>query len=131
MSNIRLFVYGTLMVPEVLFALTRTKYEPRAAVLEGYKRSGLAGRSYPGMVRDEKSRVQGLILDVSEGDFRIIDEFEGDMYTCETVYPLVDGEEYEARAYVLKAKYENLLVNSDWSVESFVRKSLSAFLRGG
>ena len=44
-----LFAYGTLMVPEVLRAVTGREFTWREAVLRGYVRLTVRGQSYPGV----------------------------------------------------------------------------------
>lgn len=47
MTNI--FTYGTLMFPEVMFTVCKSKYESEKATLQGYARRQVKGRIYPGV----------------------------------------------------------------------------------
>lgn len=57
------FVYGTLMFPEVLQALIERVPRSQAAVIHGYQRGRIRGQVFPGTVRASAAeRVRGLVL---------------------------------------------------------------------
>ena len=121
-----LFVYGTLLVPEVLEKITGQKYAMTAAELSGYKRYSLRGRVYPGIVKEEGAVVNGMLLALN-GNIGQFDLFEGDEYFRESVYVMSGGRIFEAQTYVLKEKYRYLL-DAGWSLQKFCENELGIFL---
>ncbi|HYU19764.1 MAG TPA: gamma-glutamylcyclotransferase family protein [Chloroflexota bacterium] len=93
-SPMPLFVYGTLLDPEVrAFVLgRRPDLETLRARLPGYRRSTESGFGYPFLVRAEEDAVDGmLIVGLTEADYALLDEYEdiGDA-TYERVRAQVD-----------------------------------------
>lgn len=132
----KLFVYGTLMFPEIRSALVRREFETFPAVLQGYRRSAvvLAGRApVPGIVVDETASVTGLVLrGVDRKSLWIFDTFEGvkdGLYTRLRV-TVKDGEgkAVEALTYVSGPAVREML-KEDWDPESFRRRHLVAYRR--
>lgn len=64
------FVYGTLTAAPVRWLVMGRAGEPGQYTLEGYERQGLDLR------KDEKSRVEGLLLEVSAEELRRLDRYE-------------------------------------------------------
>ena len=129
MSN-TLFVYGTLMNPEVLLAVTGRQFDAFSAVLKGYRRVAVIDQLYPAILPDKNGVVTGqLITGLTNEDQRLLDQFEGDYYQAEHVkVSLVDGEKVNCICYVFKNEYLHLLSDNEWSNESFREHHLSAFL---
>ncbi|MEF2175157.1 MAG: gamma-glutamylcyclotransferase family protein [Candidatus Absconditabacteria bacterium] len=80
-----LFVYGTLMYPEIVFALTGKYFRSQEAILSNYKRYairyGNITSPYPGIIPFNNSLVHGNILfDVDEYSLQILDFFEDSEY---------------------------------------------------
>lgn len=89
MNANKLFVYGTLMVDDVMSAVLRRGVRDlvkRDAVLSDHCRYAVRGKSYPAVVPRLGGRVEGIIVEgITSEDLRRLDEFEGDEYrrvTC-------------------------------------------------
>ncbi len=77
------FVYGTLQISRILYALLGRVPEAQEAVLCGYRRYLVVGAEYPGIrpSSDEKSEVSGLLLvGLMSHEVSIFDAFEGEAY---------------------------------------------------
>ncbi len=68
----RLFVYGSLMDPELVRRLLGRDVRALPARLKGYRK--VEGAEYPTAVRDEGAYIDGLVLEgLSEVDLRKLD----------------------------------------------------------
>ncbi|MCO6046881.1 gamma-glutamylcyclotransferase [Aeoliella sp. ICT_H6.2] len=124
------FVYGTLIAPEMISAVTGQLFHGTTAVAPGFKRAYLTERVYPGIVVDPASEVEGLVyLDVDEESLRRLDYFEGPEYVRGTLaVRLEDGRQVQAQAYIIPAANGHLMTERPWSVEYFVAQDLSGFV---
>lgn len=76
-----LFLYGSLMEPQVLAALLGRVPETRDATLEGYHRYRIKDRPYPGIRPLQGAKVSGILMfGLTERERRIFDLFEGSDY---------------------------------------------------
>ena len=57
-----LFVYGSLLSPEVLRVLLRRVPRMRSATIRGFRRYGLLERPYPAVCADAEGVVKGEII---------------------------------------------------------------------
>lgn len=130
-SNLNLFTYGTLMVPEVFKKITGLLLPNQKAVLNGYDCYLLNKKTYPGIVLSKASETNGVLyFDVTPEIFRKLDLFEGDLYLREKV--VVVGENnntFDAFAYVLKPEAAKYLSQNRWSLENFISNHLNEFIQ--
>ena len=71
---IQFFVYGSLMIPEVIQAVIGREVCGEPATLAHYLRQGLWGFSYPGLVKCPDSSVDGrLYRDIGANDLLRLD----------------------------------------------------------
>src|SRR3982074_2116547 len=75
-----LFVYGTLLFPEVLQALLDRVPELIPASVAGWRVVALPGRVYPGLVLDSETATGFLIIDLATSEWQILDAFEDEQY---------------------------------------------------
>lgn len=75
-----LFVYGTLLFPEVLTALLGRCPPARPARLHGHRRLALRGRDYPALVAAEGHTVEGMLLAVTAAELARLDAYEAEEY---------------------------------------------------
>jgi gamma-glutamylcyclotransferase (GGCT)/AIG2-like uncharacterized protein YtfP len=124
-----LFVYGTLMVPEIMSAVCGYEREGTPARIDGYRRRRVSGESYPGITQSSGDTVTGLLYrDVSLQQFSILDDFEGAMYRRSAVCAITGDGSCDALAYVLDDHCKALLTDEQWSLEAFVNSHLNAFM---
>jgi gamma-glutamylcyclotransferase (GGCT)/AIG2-like uncharacterized protein YtfP len=114
MSN--LFVYGTLLSKEIWESIISGNYSSESAVLKGYARKKVKRKDYPGLIKHDGSKVEGMIYyDISEEDFRKLDEYEGEEYVRMKVSAkLTSGKKVECFMYLFKKEYFGKLTNRDW-----------------
>src|SRR5215470_5909353 len=75
-----LFVYGSLLFPEVLRALLGRVPDRTAAAAAGWRVAALAGRRYPGLVPGDGQASGTLITGLAPDEWRILNAFEDDLY---------------------------------------------------
>lgn len=81
----KVFVYGTLRVSEIRNKLLSRQVPSKGAdKITGYKLSTVYGdgQSYPIIIEDKTSalEIDGEIIEVSENELTILDDYEGDLY---------------------------------------------------
>ena len=128
------FVYGTLLAPEVLQTLLNRVPKHVPARLEGYIRHPVKGLVYPGLVaaseNDRSSSTSGLLLSgLSQSDMRVLDWFEDDQYTRRHVQvQLEDGTDESTQVYLWCSPMEELHLGEIWSYERFRTENLEWYL---
>lgn len=130
MANV--FVYGTLIFPEVVFGLTNKNFKSRTAILTGYQRFKIfdneISRSYPAITKKPNKTVEGKILfDVDEESLKILDFFEDSDYIRKEVLVSFDNQKTTAFVYVWNPKFEDQL-KLNWSSEEFKKKHLQYYV---
>jgi gamma-glutamylcyclotransferase (GGCT)/AIG2-like uncharacterized protein YtfP len=130
-TDMNLFVYGTLMIPSVMDAVAARKFRFVDAVLRGYARFTVKGESYPGIVPVPDAVTEGIVyLDVDELSFKRLDAFEGDLYQRTSISVETEkGEMFNAETYTIKREYRDCLSTKKWNVKEFSRKNLETFLK--
>ncbi len=125
-----IFTYGTLMIPEVMYAVTTRKFRFKNAVLRGYARFTVKGESYPGIIPVTGAATEGIVyFDVDELSLERLGAFEGDLYQRTPVRVETKKEEIlNAETYVIKPEYRGYLSWKGWDVKEFIQKDLEAFL---
>jgi hypothetical protein len=75
-----LFVYGSLLFPQVQVALLDRVPESRPASAPGWRVAALPGRSYPGLVPGKGSAAGLLLEGLGDEDWRTLIAYEGGRY---------------------------------------------------
>lgn len=116
-----LFVYGTLLFPEVLsIVLDRsfTTHDYTSARLAGFRRMQFDD-VFPVIRRDAASFVDGAIIcDLSDEALRRLDFFESDLYVREVVEVFVNDISQKAYVYV-DSRVGGEKDARVWNLESF------------
>ncbi|MEV6276142.1 gamma-glutamylcyclotransferase family protein [Nocardia sp. NPDC051832] len=116
-----LFVYGTLLFPEVLTVLLGRCPRRAPAELPGWRVAVLPDRVYPGLVADPAGVAAGMVLSgLSPAEWAVLDHFEDDEYDLRPV-DLATGP---AWTYVWTAAALPEL----WCSADFAATHLAAFL---
>ena len=125
-----IFAYGTLLIPDVMYAVTAREFRFKNAILRGYARFTVKGESYPGIIPVADAVTIGIIyFDVDELSLERLDVFEGDLYQRKPVrVETKEREIQDAEAYVVKPKFRNHISSSEWNMKEFAKKHLKAFL---
>lgn len=125
-----LYTYGTLMAPDIMQAVSGCILQSLEATLEGYRRFGIRGEKYPGIIRVKEGSVEGVLyLDVPPGAMARLDRFEGEMYRRETVmvHPSGGDKPLSAMVYVLKPEFTHLLTSEGWDFQNFLKHGKRVF----
>jgi len=118
-----LFVYGSLLFPEVLRILIGRVPDRTPATALGWRVAALPDRAYPVLVPGEDTVAGQLITGLSADEWRILDAFEDPVYELHRL-TLADGR--QGLAYVSSDADGTL--PEDWSTESFAAHGLAAYL---
>ncbi len=130
MMPVNIFAYGTLMLPEIVEALTGKCFTPRTAVLCGYSCYAFKDKCYPGIVEEKDGRVEGVFYhDIDERSLSIFDWFEDTLYERRLLTITVDGKNTQAFAYVVHEKYRHELDTVFWSPDTFIRDHAAGYVR--
>jgi gamma-glutamylcyclotransferase (GGCT)/AIG2-like uncharacterized protein YtfP len=126
------FTYGTLEIPEVIEAVTGRSFAATPARLKHYARFLLADATYPGIVHDSGSEVEGVLYwDIDRDSLVLLDRFEADFYRRETVRVVSNSHAaIAACAYVVPPTQRGLLSNRPWDRDHFIEHHLADFLVG-
>lgn len=127
-----LFVYGTLMVPQVMRSVSGHRGVAEPAYLPGFRRRSLRDAVYPAVIASAGDSVEGLLYRaVSAGELQRLDIFEGEQYRRMTVRVTVADGAVSAETYVLASGLAGLLSDRDWSLAHFLESGgLEQFLAG-
>jgi len=126
-----LFIYGTLLAPEVLRLLVPRDVEQGDARLRGYVRRALHGVVFPGIVPREGETTHGVLLQgLRREEVERLDDFEGDLYQRTPCVVETERGEHQATVYVLRQEHSGRLAPRDWSFEAFMRDDFEDYLTG-
>lgn len=130
-DGMNLLAYGTLMAPDIMQEVSGcAAIESVDATLDGYRRYGVRGEQYPGIIRANEGQVEGVLyLDVPPEAVVRLDLFEGDMYSRESVTASrkSDGKTVEAMAYVVRPQFAHLLTAEQWDFQDFLKNGKQLF----
>ena len=123
-----IFVYGSLLFPEIVEGLTGKSFETQKAVLKNFERHAVAGCDYPAILQKKNAEVKGvLLLNVDCKSLKILTFYEGDEYEQKTVE--VESETKKINALVFVWKGENsVLLSEDWEEGKFKKESIKYYI---
>lgn len=123
-----LFVYGSLLFPEIRDRLVGKKVEIIDAKLNGFKRVCVLGEDYPALTRKKGHTVQGeLLLDIDDPTMKLLTLFEGDEYDLKHVTAELSDKQVLAHAFLWKTGLEYTL-DSEWGLKNFRKESLAHYI---
>ena len=121
------FVYGSLLFPEIADGLCGQKLKWENATLIGYSRFALKGADYPAIIKKNNSTVKGkVLLNLDENVIYLLTFYEGDEYGMAPVKVETNSGIVNAVAFVWKAGNE-FLENFDWGEGQFKSESLAFY----
>lgn len=128
----RLFTYGTLMLPEVMELVGGATLRGEPARLGGFRCRALRGAVYPGLVPETAAVTRGVLWSgLDERVLARVDRFEGELYERRsTSVEREVGAACEAWVYVLRPEGCGLLLDAAWDEVDFRARHLAAYLRG-
>jgi gamma-glutamylcyclotransferase (GGCT)/AIG2-like uncharacterized protein YtfP len=126
------FVYGTLMAPQVLkVLLSRVPDMLVPAVLPNYRRHPVKDNVFPGIIPCSRgSATKGLLLQgLSENELKILDWFEGDEYVRREVKVMCDLIPHETQCYIWSNPVTDLDHGREWDYDDFLETKLDWYLK--
>ena len=129
-----LFVYGTLMAPQVIETLIDRLPSHTSAILKsGYRRHPVRNYAFPGLIPAVSSSISMpitgvLYRGVTEPELMRLDRFEGDEYRKQTCTVEVADGKHDAQVYVWANPESELDISKPWSYENFRTKDLEIYL---
>jgi gamma-glutamylcyclotransferase (GGCT)/AIG2-like uncharacterized protein YtfP len=119
----RLFAYGTLMVPAVIEAVIGRRPEGAAAVLSGFARYRILGEEFPGLVPCDGAMTDGIVYDgLDRHEIALTDRFEGTWYERVTAKVSRAGMRVDTFVYVVRPEYRDILSSDPWDLEKYARQ---------
>eukprot|EP01134_Creolimax_fragrantissima_P003354 CFRG3354T1 len=123
------FVYGTLTNVAVLERVVGHAVPKRATgLLKKHARYAIDGEIYPGVIRMISEHVKGNVIEVSETDMEILDDFEGPEYERRVVDVVIESDadsgacvhtSVEADVYIYIGDTSRL--KGEWSPDKFAQ----------
>jgi len=124
---INVFVYGSLLFPEIADGLCGQTVKSEAATLKGFARVAIKGADYPAIIPMKNSEVKGkVLLHLNEKAIGLLAFYEGNEYKIVPVEVETDSVIINAIAFVWKAGYE-FLEDIDWNKAQFKSESLEFY----
>ena len=126
MQNI--FVYGTLLSPEIITKLTGKTFKTTPAVLSGYKKYCVKDFDYPAVIQIDDSITSGMVLEnVDDYSLYVISFYEGNEYEKLKVNINLNDESKEVLVFVW-VKGQELLENKEWDFHHFQKNKLKYYI---
>ena len=119
-----LFVYGSLLFPEVMRVLLGRVPDSTPATVAGWRVAALPGRVYPCLVPAEALARGQVVSGLKPAEWRTLDAFEDTVYDLRRL-TLTDGR--DAWAYVCTSPSDAL--PHDWDFQTFERDHLTDYLK--
>ena len=124
-----IFVYGTLMSPQVVRILLGRTVVPSPAILSGYQRYPVVDQAFPGMIPNNSGMTEGMILEeLSAIDVQVLDWFEGDEYVRRSVTCVQNGVDRQVDTYVWSNPVSQLELEQEWDYQRFCENKLEWYL---
>ena len=120
----KLFVYGTLLLDDVVSALLGRIPHYQHAIAPGWQVVCLPQRVYPGLVPGQGETAGKVFTDLTDTEWTTLDAFEDPAYTLATVMVLSPKAEMEALSYVWRGEH----IDHRWSAADFGRNELINYL---
>jgi gamma-glutamylcyclotransferase (GGCT)/AIG2-like uncharacterized protein YtfP len=131
-----LFVYGTLMAPEVVKTLIGRVPPSMPAILKGYIRHPVIVHVFPGLIkcRDDNVCTEGLMYhELDYKEMRVLDWFEDDEYTRTNIEVQLVGDDSlnieTTQVYVWTNPGSDLDVAKSWVYREFRETRLDWYLK--
>ena len=122
-----LFVYGTLLFPEILHELTGKLFKTKKVRVAGFKRYKVKEEDYPAVIWDRNSFVDGvLVFNVDKRSIDILSFYEGPEYEIKEIDITTENDTIKAYIFVWKEGLHTL-ENNDWDEDFFKKHALPIY----
>lgn len=127
-----LFVYWTLMYPEIVFSLTWKNFRSQEAILYNYKRYAVKywdiSKPYPWICPKNNSSVSWYILfDLDDNSLKILDFFEDSEYYRKNEIVIFDWKIINVLVYIWHDSLNKHLFG-DWDMTKFENNHLEYYI---
>ena len=119
----KLFVYGTLVLDDVVSSLIDRIPHYQDATAPGWRVVRLPQRVYPGLVSGQGEANGKVLTDLTDAEWTTLDAFEDPAYTLAAVRVLPPTET-DTFTYIWPGEY----VDQPWSTADFGRDELADYL---
>ncbi|MDQ3152277.1 MAG: gamma-glutamylcyclotransferase [Actinomycetota bacterium] len=119
----KLFVYGTLVLDDVVSSLIHRIPRYQDATAPGWRVVRLPQRPYPGLIPGQGEANGKVFTDLTDAEWTTLDAFEDPAYTLAAVRVLRPVET-DALAYIWRGEH----VDQPWSTADFGRDELADYL---
>ncbi len=131
--NKKLFVYGTLMIPEIRRALLQKEVYIEKAYLPGYSANcvmyGADITEYPFLKPNKNKMLKGVVIyPLNVSDCNLLSCYEGAEYEMRDIAVMINREEVEVAVFMLK-NTDNIEFGPEWDVEKFVNEHLENYIQ--
>lgn len=124
LPNHRLFVYGTLQLPERVHEVIGRTLAGIPAQLDGYRCGRVARTDFPGIAPDVSGRAPGQLLSgLTATELTLLDDYEGELYhrilVSVTLIPVnhIPGDDpITAWTYVIAPWARALVTQQHWTI---------------
>ena len=119
------------MCEDIMYEVSGYHLSHEPGILRGYSRRSVTGENFPAIIADREATVDGLIYrNIPSLVWDRLDRFEGKMYERHHVNVELNNQEtLSAETYVIHPAYLNLLDQSDWDFDDFIRNGKASFQR--
>jgi len=127
-----IFVYGTLMAPEVVQTLLRRLPNATPALVKGFVRHPVRNHVFPGLLEDDSTSVtNGIFYEgLSSTEVQRLDWFEDVEYTRRDVTVFLPGEKTrKTQVYLWTNSQAELNLDQEWDYDSFRKNHLEWYLQ--
>jgi len=125
-----LFVYGTLLCPEIQEMVIGRVPASSPAILKGYGCYFVRDATFPGIIRHEGGKVEGRVLsELTPEELQRLDAYEDDFYDRLEVEVVCQEKRHLTMAYVVPGECESLLTSREWTREVFESEYLNDYLK--
>lgn len=117
------FTYGTLMFPEVWWAVVGQSFETVDGRANGYAIFRVRDAVFPGLALASRDCiVRGVVyLDVDHSSVERLDKFEDDFYQRQAIsVDCDDGQRRMADAYIVPPVNQGVLTDEPWDRDAFL-----------
>jgi hypothetical protein len=128
-----LFVYGTLLLPEIRYALLNRNPEVRNAILKDYSVTEFCRNNqkmeYPILKYCPDEQANGLLLNgLSEKEMKIISHYEGDDYQIKILNVSANNSIVKAKVFMYKYP-ERIKIGTSWDIDGFSKYYLKNYVQ--
>ena len=116
----RLFVYGTLQLPERVHEIIGRTLSGPPALLPDYRCGLVARADFPGIVPSATESTPGCLLSgLTQRELSLLDDYEGELYRRVNVTVKVDGKPVRAWVYVIVAWAWERVTGERWTIHDY------------